>query len=747
MPRWLPVCLLLSFLLCSTLFAEKSGFDATFTNMVPMNDIVDIARDGKYIWCLTSQGVIRWNPEDGTYKKFATGKDIPAEWIEHMAVDKRGGVWVDSRGIAYGSVGMGAYYIGENGIERYVTPFYHPSEFWFGQGTYIEPIKMIFTDNQNVKWFSVFTYVMGGNSPVTYFGFRTYDGVNWGVFNSVKNGLPNDEVWGMAQEPNGTYWFATSAGVARYDGKTWDVFGQGDRGLKSRHPKNICIDDDGIPYVVHGGPVQYYSGGKWNDNPAYLSGYSPISAVQKNIHDLWAVYNENNPFFVHFVDGDKKFYWMSNLIKDLFPGHKYVRVKKLLSGDGDTIYAATNAGLVRYSGGKWTVFRDSPLLAPILNTVMDAENRIWIQYNIWDSEGWNYHQACIMDGDTCREFDWGKAGLPIGASICAADPEGGVLFTFGDSLYRLKDGVLSEIGMDPTFTIFDWGRVTNVEFGPNGVMWFIFNGYLHWLEGNDISCYWREREVNDIAVDRDNKVWMITGKNGLCTFDGREFLSYPMPGKTAWDSKVLTDRNNRIWIATTEGLWTLDGDTVIPVERFENIGSISALVMDDTGVIWIGTSNRGVFRYDGKTFINITVADGLLSNHVKQILPGKDNKKFIVAEAGISICRENSHSSGVRALGSGIDKPAVPLFNRPNPFNPSTTISFALPAPGKATLIIYDITGRKVRELVRGPLKAGTHAIPWDGRDDAGQAVSSGVYLSRLSAGTWSATGKMLLMK
>jgi hypothetical protein len=571
--------------------------------------------------------------------------------------------------------------------------------------------------------------------------------MNWGKFNSEKNGLPNDNVWAMAQEADGTYWFATSAGVARFDGETWDGFGQDDRGLKSMYPKEIRIDDDGIPYVVHGGPVQYYAGGKWNDTPAYMNGYSTISAVEKNIHDLWAVYNENNPFLVHFINGDTQVYWMRDLIKDLFPGLKHVKVNKLISGEGDTVYAATNSGLVRYSGGKWTAFRDSPVLPPILKTVVDAENRIWIQYNIWDSEGWNYHRICTVDSVTCRELDWDKAGLPNGASLCAADPDGGVLFTAGAGLYRLKDGVFSKIGEDPDFTISYWDWVTNIKFGPNGVMWFIYNGYLHWFDGKDISCYWQERGVNDIAVGRDNRVWMITEKNGLRVFDGRELRSYPMPGKTAWDSKVLEDRTDRIWIATAEGLWTLQGDTVIPVQKLENIGGISGLVMDDAGVIWIGTSNGGAFRYDGNTFYHLTVADGLLSNQIREVRVRGGNEILFASDAGISLCGENGNSTDVRTIESRIDAPGIPLFNRPNPFNPSTTISFTLPVPGRASLAVYDITGRKVRELLDGPLPAGAHAVAWDGKDDAGQPVSSGVYLSRLSAGNRTATGKMLLMK
>jgi flagellar hook assembly protein FlgD len=60
---------------------------------------------------------------------------------------------------------------------------------------------------------------------------------------------------------------------------------------------------------------------------------------------------------------------------------------------------------------------------------------------------------------------------------------------------------------------------------------------------------------------------------------------------------------------------------------------------------------------------------------------------------------------------------------------------------------VYDITGRKVRTLLHGPISAGSHSIAWDGRDDSGKPVASGVYISRLVAGERIATGKMALVR
>jgi glucose/arabinose dehydrogenase len=87
------------------------------------------------------------------------------------------------------------------------------------------------------------------------------------------------------------------------------------------------------------------------------------------------------------------------------------------------------------------------------------------------------------------------------------------------------------------------------------------------------------------------------------------------------------------------------------------------------------------------------------------------------------------------------------LNNYPNPFNPSTTIEFKLTSPGKITLILYDVMGHIVREMVSGNVSGGVHTIRWDGKDDSGRAVSSGIYISKLTAGKYTAVQKMLLMK
>ncbi len=83
----------------------------------------------------------------------------------------------------------------------------------------------------------------------------------------------------------------------------------------------------------------------------------------------------------------------------------------------------------------------------------------------------------------------------------------------------------------------------------------------------------------------------------------------------------------------------------------------------------------------------------------------------------------------------------------PNPFNPSTTIHFSLGEAARVRLGIYDVSGRLVRVLTDGRRGAGPHSEIWDGKDNVGRDVSSGVYFYRLEAGAFRETKKMVLLR
>jgi len=84
---------------------------------------------------------------------------------------------------------------------------------------------------------------------------------------------------------------------------------------------------------------------------------------------------------------------------------------------------------------------------------------------------------------------------------------------------------------------------------------------------------------------------------------------------------------------------------------------------------------------------------------------------------------------------------------RPNPFNPATEIVLKIGVESMITLRVHDLRGRLVRTLSRETLSPGTHFVPWNGRDDSGRELPSGIYFARFTVGSDIQTAKMLLLK
>ncbi|HUU28764.1 MAG TPA: CARDB domain-containing protein [archaeon] len=142
----------------------------------------------------------------------------------------------------------------------------------------------------------------------------------------------------------------------------------------------------------------------------------------------------------------------------------------------------------------------------------------------------------------------------------------------------------------------------------------------------------------------------------------------------------------------------------------------------------------------------INLLEGLTRTDIEYI-------KSVLAQAGMT--EEEKKALGMALYGHGqAGKPGMPKAfslsqNFPNPFNPSATIGYGVPegGSGQVRLRVYDIRGNLVRTLVDKIKEAGYYAVTWDGTDERGLKVSSGVYFYRMQAGGFIQTRKMVLLK
>ena len=133
---------------------------------------------------------------------------------------------------------------------------------------------------------------------------------------------------------------------------------------------------------------------------------------------------------------------------------------------------------------------------------------------------------------------------------------------------------------------------------------------------------------------------------------------------------------------------------------------------------------------DQRRFVDQDVDPGEKYRYVLAVVKG-DGHEVLSVEATI---RTTSHG-------------LVLYQNHPNPFNPTTTISFRLPTAERVRLAVYSPDGKLVRDLVDAFIDQGLKRVVWDGRDNGSSPVSSGVYFYRLAAGHQVEVKKMVLLK
>jgi hypothetical protein len=136
----------------------------------------------------------------------------------------------------------------------------------------------------------------------------------------------------------------------------------------------------------------------------------------------------------------------------------------------------------------------------------------------------------------------------------------------------------------------------------------------------------------------------------------------------------------------------------------------------------------------------------LASGDIASIMVHLKSKESRVSFSTDAMLNENFQSIG------SVEVAAIPTVyaldqNYPNPFNPSTTIRYQIPTDASVNLIIYNVQGQKIRTLISSEQKAGYYNVVWDGRNEAGQTVATGLYLYRVQAGSFVATQKMLMLK
>jgi hypothetical protein len=191
----------------------------------------------------------------------------------------------------------------------------------------------------------------------------------------------------------------------------------------------------------------------------------------------------------------------------------------------------------------------------------------------------------------------------------------------------------------------------------------------------------------------------------------------------------------------------LDSVTVASDEVLQFVVRTVKTVPNTIQAVWTvddGVATEGIdtLLFDASSFepgeymVTVSITDTTLL--VRNAAPGQ----FTTEIEWVVTIEEN-------VTGSDLPRPHAVVLrqNYPNPFNPVTTISYYLPAGGEVLLQVFDVNGREIRRLVDGYVEAGEWSVVWDGSNERGDAVTSGVYFVRLRSGAESAVRKTILLQ
>ena len=356
---------------------------------------------------------------------------------------------------------------------------------------------------------------------------------------------------------------------------------------------------------------------------------------------------------------------------------------------------------------------------------------VLVTYDVGDTNGKYLIHECVEVFDTSSALEFEGAGEHVLTPAAAG--------------LELTGAFTLEAWINP----FGWG---DFAFGTFG--------YGHVLSKGPVDLYL----VGEHFARNNHSLYLdITHADATVSGSGSSLNSLALD---AWQHIAV------VYDGVSEVAMYIDGDEVVVTSAIAPSGAIASNIGDALGIgNVLPDLNKGFEgAIDEVRVWNIARSGGDIADEMLARLdgdePGLVGYWRLDESYGTSVVDATATSGDGTVIGgdwvqgivlypTGVTDPpddglvsrARLLPNHPNPFNPLTSIAFELPHTDDITLSVYDAAGRIVRTLLSGELAPGSHSVEWDGRDDAGRRLASGVYLYRLSSTEGSEARKMVLLK
>jgi ligand-binding sensor domain-containing protein len=708
---------------------------ATFTHC---NDVREMTAVADTIWSATSGGLLRISSKTGTVQKYTNVDGLSSVDILSVHVDRLHKLWLGTNG-----AGVTTFHPATGRWRRY-------TEF---DGVAGKVVQAIWAGYDRVwvgteKGISLFEWNPGENAFYWKENYLSEKGV---PVKNIRTLLDwNDEIWvGM------------DGGVARaryrhpnvmpnlQDSSSWTTYDESD-GL-SNNQVNAFVVIDSVLWAGTEKGVSVFEGGSWIPKseglPEHLGIYDLI-----NVEDeVWAATSSG---IYKYTDR-----WRNIFGEDkTFPA--------LTTDQDGTIWAGSDGeGMYYQTSQTWNhVMTEGPASNNIFRVALDREGDIWVTTRapFYISTADRFSDGLWTTFDESDELRTGERMPALfvdpmnrkwlgswGGGVNILDDQGTIAKT--DDVIQYLDeenSGLRGIQVNPQFVV-----ITDIEQDRQGNFWFL--NYLG-VESGLVVCdsslsRWTAYSVRDgliypevqaLAIDQQGIKWIGTTQEGMSRFDdaGTPFdkedddpdFSWITYSESSTDpslvivndnvTSICVDREGTVWIGTSAGMMRYTNFYFSMVEGLHN-GSVNSVIADARNNIWVGTDG-GLSFYDVEEnqWMHFTTENSdLVSDRVQDIaIDVETGMIWVATDRGLS-----RYESGI--IPPITDMKAVNVY--PNPFFP-TQAGDPLVIAGLADgsmVSIYTLNGELIRELDMP--RHQLNQIRWDGKNEAGALVSTGIYL------------------
>jgi len=725
------IALFTSILMLFSVYNSQTFAEGTWIERSNSTYVRDAAMYGCCIWFATEQGVVKYNTVHNSFETWTQANGLPTNLITSISIDVNGIIWagtIDSGVCSYNGTKWITYPVAESKPYNYIIDIaigpdekvWISTQYWINSFDGITMDRFYLNNDESNKGITSITV---DNINVVWIGtekrgvFR-FDGNEWKIFNNEKDTHPLF-VGAIASGPDGKIWVGTlnDDGVYRYDGQSW---------IKTRVSpqyeddkqiiKSITIDSNGMAWAV--GPMGIYHGHEYS---YYWSKY-PVEGLVVPSYTIYdgtyrmfgivgnVVISESNEVWGIYSNGiicrleEKK--WIHKATLNNFGSFSVGPIK--LNNNGDLWFGTDDLGLYRYDSINWTNYTiKDGLSSHKINTIdIDPQGRVLAG----SPNGIN-----VIDGSECIHI---MEGINIRLISCSNN--GKIWASTSQGIFKIHS--FSAWDSVSTENNFDAAYVHGIEADDDGSLWVVSDKYTLFRYFNGA---WKivstknglpSDSVRYIKIDSKGLLWVTTNHPTILLSRQENNTWTHFSNEDGIEARVLRiseDNYGTIWINNgyvqpfKNGSWSFDEDTLV--------GGVTGFAIGDNGAIWAGKLELVDYMFYTYRKIGLFSFDGYEITSV-------ENKGYLPSSLSLT-------------------------SNYPNPFNSTTTITFSVPKTGFANLVIYNLMGQKVRNLVSEIISEGIHTIIWDGRDTDGVPVSSGIYLAGLTQGKLRTIRKMVLIR